>query len=64
MGLPRNLRARRSKPKNGLPLFLAVAGSVKMIRFSYSNKDTKDEEEKRGLAGVRQPLSRCYAQPR
>ena len=27
-----------------------------MIRFSHSNKDTKDEEEKRGWAGVRQPL--------
>ena len=39
----------------------SVAGSVKMIRFSYSNEDTKDEEEKRGLAGVRQPLSRRYA---
>ena len=25
-------------------------GSVKMIRFSYSKKDTKDEEEERGLA--------------
>jgi len=28
-----------------------------MIRFSYSNKDTKDKEEKGGLSGVRRPLS-------
>ena len=33
-----------------------VTGSVKMIQFSYSNKDTKDEEEERGLVGVKRPL--------
>jgi hypothetical protein len=32
-----------------------------MIRFSYSNKDTKDAEEKRRLAVVRRPLY-YYAQ--
>jgi hypothetical protein len=34
-------------------------GSVKMIRFSYSNKDTKDEEKKEkghfGEAGLEAP---------
>jgi hypothetical protein len=33
-----------------------VTASVKMIRFSYSNKDTKDEEEERELIGERRPL--------
>ena len=33
-----------------------VTGSVKIIRFGYSNKDTKDEEG-RELVGERRPLS-------
>jgi hypothetical protein len=27
-----------------------------MILFSYSDEDTKDEEEERGMVGVRRPL--------
>ena len=37
-----------------------VAGSVKMIRFSYSNEDTKDEEGREGCR-PEMPLSRCHA---
>ena len=32
---------------------LVLRGSVKMIQFSYSNEDTKDEEGERGMDGVR-----------
>ena len=32
--------------------FSSVTASVKMIRFSYSNKDIKDEEEEEGLVAA------------
>ena len=37
-----------------------VTGSVKMILFNYSNKGTKDEEEERGIVGVRRPLYQVW----
>jgi hypothetical protein len=33
-------------------LYQPVAASVKMIQFSYSNKDIKDEEEEEGLVAA------------
>jgi hypothetical protein len=38
----------------------SVTGSVKMIRFSYSNEDSKDEEGRESWR-PEMPLSRCYA---
>jgi hypothetical protein len=38
----------QSKPRWG-----TVTASVKMIRFSYSNEDIKDEEEEVGLMAER-----------
>ena len=35
-----------------------VTGAVKMIQFSYSNEDTKDEEGGKGMVVVRRPLYR------
>ena len=40
-----------------------VTGAVKMVRFSYSNEDTKDEEGRESWR-PEMPLSRCYAPPR
>ena len=39
---------------------ISVTGSVKMIRFSYSNEDIKDEEGREGCR-PEMPLSRCCA---
>jgi hypothetical protein len=44
-----------------LKLTLRVTGSVKMIRFSYSNKDTKDEEEEEGWSARHDPYTGCGA---
>ena len=38
----------------------SVTGAVKMVRFSYSNRDTKDEEGREGCR-PEMPLSRCHA---
>ena len=51
--------------KHSTPLSLAddvqsVTGAVKMVRFSYSNEDTKDEEGRESWR-PEMPLSRCYA---
>jgi hypothetical protein len=41
-------------------MVLSVTGSVKMVRFSYSNEDTKDEEGRESWR-PEMPLSRCHA---
>ena len=54
----------RSSVQSSIVIF--VTGSVKMIRFSYSDEDTKNEEGREGWR-PEMPLSRCYApspQPR
>ena len=38
-----------------------VTGSVKMIRFSCSNKDTKDEGRRESWPARDNPYTRCYA---
>jgi hypothetical protein len=36
-------------------------GGVKVIRFSYSNKDTKDEEGRESWSARDDPYTRCHA---
>src|SRR5947208_271101 len=44
-----------------VPAFPGVTASVKMIRFSYSNEDTKDEEERKESGWRDERYLRCQA---